>query len=204
MLLCLIRNLSCSCLKHHFAERMADTSIFEDEYVLGARSEFMISAREQSETHYRFVVLPGNLEMIMHGMNLCWTKESLSGDLRRRVQLPVFTGRNQRGKTININIFWPVSDVSHDFVSRYYGVIIVRREFRSIQILKVGHALNCDDVRFVVESKDDQGILEVFASNAVPLYVSFESVKELQIILVSSKADKCGLKNSNYNCYTWF
>ena len=101
MLLCLIRNLSCSCLKHHFAERMADTSIFEDEYVLGARSEFMISAREQSETHYRFVVLPGNLEMIMHGMNLCWTKLNLSGDLRR----------NQWGKTINSNIFWPVLDV---------------------------------------------------------------------------------------------
>ena len=78
-------------LAHVFTGNGACALVFASKRVLGARTQYRPTAREQSEKHEKFITLPGNLEMILDLVGICWSPTMVKGATVKQ-QLEVMHG----------------------------------------------------------------------------------------------------------------
>ena len=92
-------------LAHVFTGNGACAFVFASKRVLGARTKYKLSAREQSLKHEKFIVLPGNFEIIMQLVRICWAPEIVRAPTVKH-QLKILHGTGRDGKAVVVNVCW--------------------------------------------------------------------------------------------------
>ena len=110
-------------LSHVFTRSGACALVFASKRVLGARTKYKPSAREQSLKHVEFITLPGNLEMILQLIEICWAPEIVRGPTVKH-QLKILHGTGRDGKVVTVNICWFGIDLMMTSLAILYSYFI--------------------------------------------------------------------------------